>query len=296
MKELLKNVFYGNELNKFDFGTKDTFVLLQSFFNVKIDKKLIKDIATSFFNKKYEGVFGGPITFGDSIFIASMMYILKPTKMVEFGVASGISSAFIVFAAKALNLLKNDTEKFLFSFDIISETPEGNKIGQVFYNYYPNLIKYWNLETSTTSLDLFVKKYWFKEMYPYDNILAFVDAGHKHPWPLMDLIYLRESLKKNSWVMFQDIRIMERWLMDTVKFNTPCPPPIRGVELVFNYYPGTRLIGTGLCYNIGALCLDVDDLSFFRFINLLLTHPMETNFEINIIKSYSNQILYRKSA
>jgi hypothetical protein len=92
-------------------------------------------------------------------------------------------------------------------------------------------------------------------------------------------VALRRRLPHGSWVALQDNQMMERWLADCVEYGVPCPAPVRGVNLAVAHWPGTKLIGTGICYNCAAIRLDVDDRQFERFVDACLGYRPEIPFD-----------------
>tara|TARA_B100001094_G_C18193100_1_gene808662 strand:+ start:1518 stop:3518 length:2001 start_codon:yes stop_codon:yes gene_type:complete len=222
------------------------------------------DTVCKFFAKQMH-VFGGQITAGDALFIYKFMEMVKPTRMIEIGVASGFSSSFILSAADNLNLFsKKRDEKFLYSYDIDEFNGE-ERIGCLVSSEFKQYEKYWQF-TPNTSLRLNTFE---------GNVLAFVDGGHEHPWPLIDIIMLRKKLPDQSWIMLQDVKLNERLLQDQIRYDVKYDNKIRGVDIVFSYWPGEKYMGTQQSYNMCAIQLNVDDNLFGYFVTKCLLHSYE---------------------
>lgn len=237
----------------------------------------VYDSVWAFFSQRHRGVFGGPITAGDGLFIAAMMERIRPQRMVEFGVASGLSSAFILHHARIMGLALGPG--FLTSFDLMEEDFKGRRTGRLLLASYPDLAPFWRLNTRCTSLDILEGRYRFEEIgVPFDA-LAFVDGGHNHPWPIIDLLALRRILTPDSWVVMQDTQMMERWIADAVIHGVACPIPVRGVNLAFALWPGRKIVGHHLCYNCGAISLRTSDEEVRTFVTEALSYPDEIAFD-----------------
>lgn len=274
--DLLSQIFYGNEfsdkaramswLNHYFSGALAPYQLDRAYESV-----------SRYFSTPYTGVFGGQITAGDGLFIAAKMEKLRPNRMIEFGVASGYSSAFILEHAKSMGLL--DDKPFLYSYDLVAVTDTGNVTGSYLKSERRDLLDWWELETETTSADLVLNPSRRPKLAPDERVLAFVDGGHNHPWPVMDLAFLRGVLHPSSWVILQDSQMMERWIADSVKYGTVCPTPVRGVNLAVSLWPGRKIIGHGICYNCAAVQLNISRDQFSYFAKESLQYPDEIDFD-----------------
>jgi hypothetical protein len=288
--KLLDNIYYGYETNTYSRSLTNLGNSIAS--NVAANYQLpLNQLANDidcFFTRPYEGIFGGQITAGDAAFIYSMMHALQPTHMIEFGVASGYSSAFILHSADVLGLTSK--QPFLTSFDIDDGSLSGKNVGSFLRNYYPQFMPQWRFHAGKTSLDMMRDPCLlpFATSRP-QSILAFVDGGHNHPWPALDLLALYCTLNNmrcsdgtsnsHTWVMMQDVRMMERWIMDCIRFAVPCPAPVRGVELAFALWPGAKFSGLDICYNMAAIDLNISVGQLLDFLHAISTYQFECDFD-----------------
>ncbi len=271
---LLQNIFYGNELDD-DALILSWPALAFPELNESERSRLLAGVKC-FFSDVKPGVFGGPITAGDATVLAAVMEYVRPVQMIEIGVASGWSSSFILSYADRAGLL--DDGIFLHSFDLRKEYSPEKVIGNYLYTHHVELGRHWSLNTEITSETLLRRR--FTPEYRTDGpIVAFVDGGHVHPWPLLDLIYLQRALPHGSWVVLQDSQMMERWIADCVIYDVPSPAPVRGVNLAVSHWPGSKIFGTQLAYNSAAIRLDVSDEQMRLFIQAMRRYPFETDFD-----------------
>ena len=280
--KLLGNIFFGTELEKLDSGTASTAHILResdpAFREIAdADWGRVREIVKGFFKNNLRGTFGGPITAGDAFFIAAYMAAIRPNAVIEVGVCSGVSSAFILYAAHKLGLVR-DGKIFLQSVDLLKlHGDEKHEVGRVVNLNYPSLTQYWNLHVEVTAPMIALNRLDLKAEITSDGpTLAFIDANHMHPWPTVDALAIAQLLPRESWILLQDTQLMERWIANCVERGVPSPKPCRGVNLVTSLWPGSKVIGWDMCYNMGAIKLDAGGDAISSFVDLALHYPAET--------------------
>ena len=274
-RSLLKNIRYGDELDDLEallLWPRNALPELNESQTQRVGDHVIK-----FFSNVQAGIFGGPITAGDASMIAAMMEWLRPAAMVEFGVASGWSSAFILDYAREAGLLPQN-QPFLTSFDLCSEHQPQQKVGSYLHDHHPDLARQWTLSTEVTSATLLADGQTQPIPHSDGPVLALVDAGHEHPWPFLDILYLWKVLPIGSWVILQDFQMMERWIADCIIFDVPSPSPIRGVNFAVSHWPGSKILGYGMAYNCAAIRFDVPEWQMRGFIAEARRYPYERPF------------------
>jgi hypothetical protein len=290
---LLKNIFYGSEIDKLDVGTQNVRSMLgkiPEFKTISYERwNFLLTITKDFFSKSLKGMFGGPITAGDAFFILTFMEAVRPQVMVEVGVCSGVSSCFILYAAERLNLVQSG-KIFLYSFDLLRyhDKEQKDEIGVTVKLNYPELIQFWDLYIETTLIDLlFNNKKLYSKIFKNTKILAFVDANHYHPYPTIDTMILKYLMAENSWCLLQDTNVIERWAYDAIEKNTVMPYSCRGVNLVSTLWPGKKIIGTDMCYNMAALNFNIEYKKYKDFIHNISQYIFEDykdDLDINFLK------------
>lgn len=221
------------------------------------------------------------------------MDAIRPTKMLEFGVASGFSSANIIHFASKFGLLQSN-KIYLTSFDLDDDSLSGKNVGSFVSANFPEYLPFWKFYPGRTSLDLCIDPAIYLPSKDSENerILTFIDAGHNHPWPGVDLISLyrvfqrTNTINSNSdnWVMLQDVRMMERWIMDCVRFNVASPAPVRGVEHAFSLWPGKKFSGINICFNMAAINLNISSDSLISYYKELLSYDFECSLSRSAIE------------
>ncbi len=278
-RELLNNIFYGDEINRKDALMRWSRKAFGDKLNEDQFARILSCVKDTFSDIK-QGVFGGPITAGDASMIATMMEYIRPSQMIEIGVASGFSSSFILQFARRAGLLDGD-EIFLHSFDLCEEHIAGQKVGNYLRTHHEDLAHHWSLNTEMTSATLLKHPELLK--LKSGPVLAFVDGGHAHPWPLLDLVYLYRVLPRGSWVILQDFQMMERWIADCVIHNVASPHPIRGVNYAVSHWPGSKILGFDMAYNSAVIRLDIPDWQFKGYVEEVKKYPYEIPFEYDHI-------------
>lgn len=284
-RELLTNIYYGDEIQNREALMRWP---RRAFPHLREEQfARIEEVVYQTFTSVKDGIFDGPITAGDAAAIAVAMEHVRPVQMIEIGVASGWSSHFILSYAQAANLLSKGI--FLYSFDILRESHEGDQVGRYVHMHRPDLAPSWSLNTEVTSASLLSGKK--KVEYRTDGpILAFIDAGHEHPWPFLDLLYAYKALPKGSWVVVQDVQMMERWIADCILYGVPSPPAIRGVNYAVSHWPGTKIIGSDMAYNSAVLSLDASADQMRRFVADARLYHAETTFEFDHLLQIDNAL------
>lgn len=280
--KLLEKIYFGSELEKLSIGSKKTISMIEEVLdNNEIEdfKEKIISETIKYFRNRNKGRFGGQVTAGDAVFIGTFIVGIKPKSVIEIGVASGQSSGYIINVANSLNLLKKG-EKYLYSIDI-EEFFLHSPVGQVVFIEYKSLLEFWSLFTKETSLCLEDSNNPIHEAFKKNHsTIAFIDADHRHPWPLIDVLILNKYLPKGSWILLQDIRLTERWLANSIERGVVCPTPTRGVGFVFENWLGEKISGYEMCYNMGAIKTGLDNVKLKRFVDTCKLYPFELEGDI----------------
>ncbi|MDP9099851.1 MAG: class I SAM-dependent methyltransferase, partial [Verrucomicrobiota bacterium] len=101
--------------------------------------------------------------------------------------------------------------------------------------------------------------------------LAFIDADHRHPWPLLDLLRLAPSIASGGWILLHDIQLgtygqAERDAGKTLEGGTPY-----GAEWLFERWPFRKIRS----FHIGAIELPQRKESLVPFALTLMEQPFE---------------------
>ena len=221
---------------------------LEQLYGVRPDKSDV-GFTAQFFAEKPDGT-SGSIMPNDALFILSFMKMLRPKKVLEIGVSSGVSSAFMLKAAEHLDLVSDSFH--LDSIDLLDyvyaapSEPVGWAVDSMAANLKPNF----NLLTGVTTLDLAALRTEGRVEQPD---LVFLDAEHAHPWPMIDLALLCDTLPEGVWVLMHDIALMERAIRDQFRMKRRPNWMLRGAQWAFEFWPGEKMRGAGEWANVGAV-------------------------------------------
>ncbi len=176
-------------------------------------------------------------------FLYEQVLAKKPKVAAELGVASGVSSAIILYGLQTLKKHKlGSANTQLHSFDIMQKCywSDDLDVGYVVNLMIPEEAQNYILHIPYTSVDL------GKFHLPNSIDFLFIDANHRHPWPSIDLLCALPYLTPDALVCLHDINLP---LMNN-NFTT------YGVQCLFNAVELEKFISTEDIPNIGSIQLD----------------------------------------
>ena len=189
----------------------------------------------------------GTISKNDAQFLFEMIVRTGARRILEIGVASGVSTAFI---SRALSALLPDGGH-LHSFDAIDYfyANKDKKCGafvEESFGFVPQNVKF-SLGVSSSAI---AQKQRGEPLFDF----AFVDANHNHPWPCIDMFSVIEVTRPGAWVALHDINLPH---LHNGQF------PTWGPNYLYNSWPGEKMAassgtvveGKGMMPNIGAIRL-----------------------------------------
>lgn len=213
----------------------------------------------------------GGISGGDSEFLLELVNGTNPNTVLELGVASGASSAALLFALDRLGgdrtLLSCDVRETCY-FDSARAT--GSAVDEM----YTNRRTSWMLDTNTDARRI-------SQALPSGSVdLTFIDANHSHPWPLLDLLHLTRTARPGSWIALHDIEL-------------PTFHPkyqVHGPQWLFEAWPFNKVHGVAGSVNIGAVQLPSDLRDLVPMALELLERPWEhtpTTWHVDLPEVFS---------
>jgi predicted O-methyltransferase YrrM len=207
----------------------------------------------------------GSIGPNDYFFLTAIIGTLAPARVVEIGTLTGFSTGLIAAAVahshghKRANCV--DTIDRVAQCVVDQTRPTGFEISEVF-SEFASMIR-----VHTPQDARFVSRI----AEPNELEVAFIDADHRHPLPLLDLLQLAPCMRPASWVLLHDIRL---GTLTRQAIDAGCKPmfePAYGAEWLFAHWPFHKISGG----NIGAVQLPVDKSALIPFALRLLTIPFE---------------------
>ena len=147
----------------------------------------------------------GMISLLDSRYLFSRTLEAAPQRALEFGTASGVSTAFLCealrFASQA-DLVGADFEVVTYDITRAFYADESKAVGDAAREMLSSdALDRVTFRNPATVLDA-------RTEYPADGIdFLFIDAEHRHPWPALDLIAALDLLSPGAEVILHDINL-----------------------------------------------------------------------------------------
>jgi hypothetical protein len=214
----------------------------------------------------------GGIGSRDYFFLTCLVSILAPRRVIEIGTLTGFSTAIIAaaidrqYGASLPSGRKGVTVDTIDSHThciIDTARPIGFEIPELI----PDLVSTVRVHTGRES-DL------VREIAkPGEFGLAFIDADHRHPWPLLDVLRLAPYLQPRSWIVLHDIQLgtcgkIERDAGKQLETGTPY-----GAEWLFDRWPFRKIRS----FHIGAVELPAPNDALIPFALELMQQPFEVS-------------------
>ena len=207
----------------------------------------------------------GGIGSRDYFFLTALVSILAPRRVIEIGTLTGFSTAIIAAA-----IYRQHGNKSRITVDTIDShthcsIDQTRPIGFEIPELIPDLASTVRVHTGRES-DL------VRELAAGDEFgLAFIDADHRHPWPLLDVLRLAPYVKNGGWILLHDIQLgtygkAERDAGNKLESGTPF-----GAEWLFDRWPFRKIRS----FHIGAIELPQRKDALIPFALDLMEEPFE---------------------
>ncbi len=195
---------------------------------------------------------------GDAAFLRRIVTVHAPARVLELGVAAGVSSAYLLEALDALPDVPGGRELRSCDVQATCYFDAGRATGEAVATMYPRPRARWVLDTNTDARRL------SQTLAPGSVDLVFIDANHFHPWPLLDLLHLSAIAAPGAWFVLHDI-------------NLPAIAPrfaAWGATWLFETWPFQKCADSPDA-NIGAVRLPADPAWLTPWASTLLERPWE---------------------
>lgn len=207
----------------------------------------------------------GRIEVSDCLFLTAFVSILAPPRVVEIGTLGGFSAAIIAAAlrwqhgeegAPRVDTIDNSAQC------LIDETRStGFEITESFPELAPMIRIHIPHDSTIVS-----------ELAERDELeLVFIDANHRHPMPLLDLLRLAPYMKPGGWILLHDTRLGTMGREASKNGEASRWVTAYGAEWLFDYWPFPKISGG----NIGAIQLPNDKSALIPFALRLMSIPFE---------------------
>ena len=199
----------------------------------------------------------GFISQHDAAFLYEMLTAEQPTRVMEIGIASGVSTAFITKV-----LLSQVPHATLHSFDVSREfyADPTRHVGAYVTEAFRSQPKALSIYPGISSAQI---RNVVNRAAKFD--LAFIDANHKHPWPCIDLLSILDLIEPSRLVLLHDV-------------NLPTLNPsyqVFGPNYLFYGWPAEKILPSQDLPNIGAIRLLPDPRDSARAVLECLPAPWQ---------------------
>jgi predicted O-methyltransferase YrrM len=207
----------------------------------------------------------GGIGSRDYFFITALISILAPRRVIEIGTLTGFSTAIIAAAIYRQHGLQSGIAVDTIDSQIQCSIDETRPIGFEIPELIPDLVSTVRVHTGRES-DV------VREIAPPGGFgLAFIDADHRHPWPLLDVLRLAPYLQPSGWILLHDIQLgsygkAERAAGKELESGTPY-----GAEWLFERWPFRKIRS----FHIGAIEMPPRRETLIPFALDLMEQPFE---------------------
>jgi predicted O-methyltransferase YrrM len=207
----------------------------------------------------------GSLGFADCLFMTAFVSIIRPRRMIEIGTGSGFSSAVLACAIdpQGANSCKPcvDTLDAHATYFGDRELPVGFEISRL-TGEFPGSIRVHASRQSDYIRNLAA---------PNELEMAFIDANHQHPCPLLDLLRIVPYVRSAGWILLHDIRL-GTLVEKSRKNGVPVAyEAVFGAEWLFEEWPWTKIDGG----NIGAIQLPMERKAIWGPMRRLMKRPFE---------------------
>ena len=207
----------------------------------------------------------GGIGSRDYFFLTALVSILAPRRVIEIGTLTGFSAAII---AAAIHRQHGGTDRVTVeTIDAHTQCSidQTRPIGFEIPELIPDLV-------STVRVHTGHESDFVRELAARDEFgLAFIDADHRHPWPLLDVLRLAPYVKGGGWILLHDIQLGtygkdQRAAGQSLEGGTPY-----GAEWLFDRWPFRKIRS----FHIGAIELPSSKDALIPFALDLMQEPFE---------------------
>jgi predicted O-methyltransferase YrrM len=209
--------------------------------------------------------YSGTIAASDYFFLTAFVSILAPQHVVEIGTLTGFSAA--VIAAALRRQPGEESSKRVDTVDLFAKcfVDEARPTGFEIAESFPELASIIRVHVPHDSTVV-------SELADPDELdVAFIDANHQHPLPLLDLLRLAPYMRRQGWIVLHDIQLGTMGRKANGADETLRWGAAEGAEYLFESWPFRKISGG----NIGAVQLPETKSTLIPFALRLMSLPWE---------------------
>ena len=212
----------------------------------------------------------GGIGSRDYFFLTALISILAPRRVIEIGTLTGFSAAIIAAAVDRQHGAGTPSSRNTITVDTIDahtvcSIDQTRPIGFEIPELIPDLVHTIRVHTGRRSD--FVREIAARDEFG----LAFIDADHRHPWPLLDLLRLAPYVEGGGWILLHDIQLGTYGSDQRAEGHSHAEAMPFGAEWLFERWPFRKIRS----FHIGAVELPPRKEALIPFALDLLQLPFE---------------------
>jgi predicted O-methyltransferase YrrM len=207
----------------------------------------------------------GGIGSRDYFFLTCLVSILAPRRVIEIGTLTGFSTTIIAAAIHRQHGIRHEITVETIDSNTHCSIDQSRPIGFEIPQLIPDLV-------STVRVHTGCESDFIRELAARNEFgLAFIDADHRHPWPLLDVLRLAPCVQSGGWILLHDIQLgtygkAERDAGKELESGTPY-----GAEWLFEQWPFRKIRS----FHIGAIELPLRKDALIPFALELMVEPFE---------------------
>ena len=226
----------------------------------------------------------GMISLRDAYFLFERVLAARPTTAVEIGTASGVSTAFLCEGLRIVHKAGQGASRFqVFTYDISRRfyADRTKRVGDAAREMLDaDLLEHIEIRAPAVASELTAD-------HARGSInFLFIDAAHRHPWPVLDLLAALDVLAVGAEVVLHDINL-------PAVGGSDAPA---GAQYVFEGLQVAKRVPTdpGHLANIGSLTIPSDKRDLRRqLVRLAADHPWEVDVPPQVVRSILGDTLPR---
>jgi predicted O-methyltransferase YrrM len=211
----------------------------------------------------------GGIGSRDYFFLTCLVSILAPRRVIEIGTLTGFSTAIIAAAIYRQHGDKSGITVDTIDSHTVCSIDQTRPIGFEIPDLIPDLVATVRVYAGYES-DL-VRAI----AAPGEYGLAFIDADHRHPWPLLDALRLAPYLQSRAWIVLHDVQLGTYGKSERDAGHEPEAGTPYGAEWLFERWPFRKIRS----FHIGAIELPARQDALISFALDLMEQPFEVTGE-----------------
>ena len=206
----------------------------------------------------------GTLSWEDCFFLTAFTSIVAPPRVVEIGTLSGFSTGTIAAAIRRQRPTDGIVVETIDLRTHCHNDPE-RPVGYALASAFPEHASAVRIHAPQTSA-------FVATLAAADELeLAFVDASHRHPNPLLDLLRIAARMRPGGWILLHDIRLATIAAEVRACGSQPPENSPAGAEWLFDAWPFRKISGG----NIGAVQLPDDKAALAPFALEMMRLPAE---------------------